>query len=151
MKRVFTWSKVLLCVYPFIALFYMRNIASMAGTGMQESLQANPILAVTFLSAMLQPFAAWLLTIVERRVNTLDYADALTCLGIICAAECLLKNWLGIIGCAILFYLVAKEMPYSFKKEFSTADRGEIFKDAMGPVVLTLLSVFVFFVSSRIG
>ncbi len=140
-----------MCIYPFAALGYMSISARTYGLQGSEILRANPVLTITFLTAMLQPFAAWLLKIVQKRADNLDYANALVSVLLIFISECLFKNWVGIIGCAIIFYLLSKDMPYSYKKEFSGADWKSILKDATGPIVLILFAVFIFFASSRLG
>lgn len=150
-NRAFTIAKVVLCVYPFAALFYMTSSANTYGLSNSEMLQANPILTVTFLSAMCQAFAAWLLTIVQRRYDDLEYGNALISLILIFIAECLFKNWVGLVACGLLFFLIGKEMPYSFKKEFQLTDKKEAFKDGTGAIVLIILGAFVFWVSMQIG
>ena len=151
-SRVFTISKVLLCILPFLALFYLYSQSNASGMNYQDMLESDPILTITFLTAMIQPFAAWLLTIVERRYKEYDYSNALFSLLLIFIAECLLKNWLGIAATAILFYLINKDMPFSIKKEFKEyANWKKILLDGTGGILLDLLSAFVFFASWKIG
>ena len=60
LNRLFNIVKTVLMVYPFITLFYLWTTAGQAGTGLSEFMQGNPIITITFITAMLQPFAAWL-------------------------------------------------------------------------------------------
>lgn len=151
-KRVFMVTKIILCVMPFATLGYLSIGQQQYGLNYQQLLAANPVLTVTFLSAMCQPFAAWLLTITERRVESMDYSNALVSLVLIFIAECMLKNWLGIISTAILFWLVNKDMPYTMGEEFKKcANWKAILLDASGCVVLCLLAAFCLFASFRLG
>lgn len=150
-NRAFAISKVVLCIYPFIAYFSMNQNANIAGLEGKDALLSNPVLTVTFLSAMCQAFAAWLLTIVQRRYDDLEYGNALFSLILIFIAECLFENWVALFACGFLFYLIGKEMPYSFKKEFQLTDKKEALKDAAGAIVLIILGAFVFWVSWRLG
>ncbi len=151
-KRLFLISKVVFCIIPFATLSYLYMRTQAVGMTYQEILQSNPVLAVTFLTAMCQPFAAWLLTIVEKRYNKLEYASALVGLLLIFIAECFLKNWLGIIATALLFYFIVKDMPFSIKKEFKEyANWKQIILDSTGGLVLILLSLLCFYASLQIG
>lgn len=152
LKRMFTLTKILMCVIPFMMVFYMYMQSSQNSVGYNEILRSNPVLTVAFLTAMCQPFAAWLLTIVERRVESMDYANAFTGLLLIFIAECMFKNWLGIASTAILFYMVNKESPYSITEEFKKyANWKSIFMDATGDIVLLILAAFCLFCSLQLG
>lgn len=151
-KRIFLVTEVILCLIPFMTLFYLSVGQNEYGLSYQEMLNANPILAVTFLSAMCQPFAAWLLIIAQRRIESFDYSNALVTILLVLIAECMLKNWIGIIATAILFWLTTRIMPLSIKEEFSSsADYKSILIDASGSLVLILLSALCLFASLRIG
>lgn len=152
LKRVFLITKIIFCVLPFMALSYLYLTADSVGLDYQEALNSDPALAVSFLSAMIQPFAAWLLTLVEKRVNNYDYSNALSLLILIFIAECLLRNYLGIAGTAVLFYMINKGMPFSFKEEFKKyANWKKILVDGSGGFVLILFSAICFFASLKIG
>lgn len=152
LRRVFTITKVILCILPFAALFYVYLGTREYNLTYQELLQANPVLTLTFLTAMLQPLAVWLLTIVQRRVDDLDYSNALVNTFIIFIGECLLKNWLGIIATGVIFWLITKEMPYKISTEFKEyANWKKILLDATGGVVFCLLAAFCFYASMRLG
>lgn len=151
-NRVFLITKVILCIIPFATLGYLYMGMQEYNLTYQELLQANPVLAITFLSAMCQPFAAWLLTIAERRFDSMDYSNALVSVLLIFVAECMLKNWLGIAATAILFWLINKDMPYSMEREFKeSADWKSILLDASGCVVLILIAALCMFASFRLG
>lgn len=152
LKRMFLITKVLMCAFPFVALFYIYLGTREYGLDYQELLRANPILSVTLLSACCQPLAAWLLTIVERRVDSYDYSNAIFCTGLIFIAECLLKNWLGIAAMAVLFWMINKESPLPLKEEFKKyADWKKISMDSTGCIVLIVFAAFALFCSLRIG
>lgn len=152
LKRMFTVTKILMCIFPFAALFYLYMKTREYNLAYNEILRANPVITVAFLTAMCQPFAAWLLTIVQRRVDDLDYANAYFNILLIFIAECLFKNWLGIAATAILFYMINKESPLPIKEEFKKyADWKKILFDATGGFVLILLAGFCLFCSLQIG
>lgn len=152
LRRLFLITKILFCVIPFAALGYLYMGSREYDLTYQQMLQANPVMTVTFLTSMCQPFAAWLLNIAQRRYDDLDYSNALVSVFLIFLGECLLKSWIGIIATGLIFWLITKEMPYSLKKEFNEyANWKSILMDASGCIVLLLLCGFCFFASMRLG
>lgn len=151
LNKTFGIVKAVLMIYPFIVLFYLSTKAGMSGVGFSELMRTNPIITVTFITAMLQPFAAWLLTIVQKRVGTGDYDSAIISTLLIFIAEALMENVLGMVGLGVLFFLMYKDMPFTFKACFTDADKKLIFKDATGAVVLVLLGAVCMFAMKRIG
>ena len=151
LNRLFNIVKTVLMVYPFITLFYLWTTAGQAGTGLSEFMQGNPIITITFITAMLQPFAAWLLTIVQRRIESLDYDAALISVLLIFIAEALMKNMIGLVGLGVLFFYMYKNMPISLKTCFKEGDRRLVLKDATGAVILIGHAAICFFAMTRIG
>lgn len=151
LSKTFGIVKAVLMIYPFVVLFYLYANASTAGLGFAELLQSDPIITVTFITAMLQPFAAWLLTIVQRRVESADYDSAVVTVLLIFVAEALMENVMGMVGLGVLFWFMYKDMPFTFRACFKEADKGLIMKDATGALVLIALGAICMFAMTRIG
>ena len=102
-RRIFTGVQVVLVLIPF-ALLGFNGI--MGGGDIQTMMQGDPVFAVTFLMAMVQPFVAWIIHFSYKHHADGDDGYALgNLIGLTCAELCL-QNPLGIAGCLVLLWRV---------------------------------------------
>lgn len=149
--KVFTGVKILLAAYPFIVFFYLQFVARQSGTDLTHLMQQSPIVNVAFLTAMLQPFAAWLVVIAERRVKAGQDNAAMISVLLIFIAEAMMRNMIGLIAVGLLFFYIYRKLPVSFKQSFSEPDKSVVLRDATGALVLIAFAALCLFAATRLG
>ena len=98
--RYFNILKIVLFCMPFLCIGYLGLGTGGAPLSAEGILSANPALAVSFLSAMLQPYAAWLVILSERRLADGRTHYAVVSLTLLLAAELMLMSTVGAAGMA---------------------------------------------------
>ena len=92
--------QVVLVIFPFALLGY----SSFSGTGLEEAMRADPGFVVSFIAAMAQPLAAWILRFAYRHYADGDGGYAVgNLIGLLCA-EAFLQNVVGLAGFALILW-----------------------------------------------
>ena len=98
--RIVMTVQVILVIFPFALVGY----SSVAGMGLEEAMRSDPAFAVSFIAAMAQPLAAWILRFAYRHYAAGDGGYALgNVIGLICA-EAFLQNLVGLAGMALIVW-----------------------------------------------
>lgn len=105
--RIFTTVQVVLCLVLVATVVSL----SMAGTGLsadglQEVFASSPVMTVSFLSACMQPFIAYLVRFVRSHYAAGDAGYAAANLIVLLCAEMMLQSMVGIVAMAILLWRV---------------------------------------------
>ncbi|RGZ00976.1 hypothetical protein [Clostridium sp. AM58-1XD] len=123
-NRYFLIAEILLAVSPLMCLAYFSVGNGPASFTPSDFISANPAAAVTFLAAMLNPFAAYLLDYSRKRMVLGDEAYALVTLIGITAVEAILMNVAYTVMMTALFFYVKKSCNTSIRslrKEYTVA------------------------------
>lgn len=147
-RRIFTGVQVVLVLIPF-ALLGFNGI--MGGGDIQTMMQGDPVFAVTFLMAMVQPFVAWIIHFSYKHHADGDDGYALgNLIGLTCAELCL-QNPLGIAGCLVLLWRVWRSADGAFAEWKTCRNLGGMLVDISGALVVFVLAAICAFASWRVG
>lgn len=149
LNRYFTIMRVVLMCMPFACLAYL-GMSGVWGDA-QGALQASPIIAITFLSSMAQPYVALLLKLVQRRLEDGREAYALLNLVLLFAAEMMFMSWVGVIGMLLLIYLAVRQAHMGPVEMLAGCKPGALVREAGGSVLVLLLAGVCLFASIRVG
>lgn len=113
LNRTITFVKVFLAVTPLLAYAYVTLKAGADAVTLQEVLETTPSITVVFLLAMLNAYIAYLLHLMQTRLNEGDCQFAAINIPILLLAELMTGNVLYFVMLAGIFYQLTKA--YGFK------------------------------------
>ncbi len=144
LSRYFKILKIVLFCMPFLCVGYLGLGAGGAALDTAGILNANPAMAVSFLAAMLQPYAAWIAILAERRL-----ADGRTNYAIMNLA--LLMSTVGVIGMALILWKSVRTYGCGIPAAFLGCGVRDFFREAGGNLPLLALAALCLFASMRLG
>ena len=144
LDRYYNIAKVLLCLTPFVCLAYLSMGAARVGGSVSAAIGEDPKLAVMFLVSMINPFIAYLMTFMQKKLH-MDAAYAAVNLTLLIAAEIMLQNVWYILLLGFILYKTLREHRLTVKESFRKEWRGNFLSIISGIIVLIgLCSVFIF-------
>lgn len=151
LSRWFTILKIVLFCMPFLYLGYIGIGTGGASLATEGVLEGNPAMAVSFLSAMIQPYAAWILILSQRRLSDGREAYAMVNLGILLVAQLMMMSSVGVIGFVLILWRCAKHTGFGPIAALRRIQPRRLFVEAGGSVLVLLLAAVCLFASVRIG
>nr|WP_300128074.1 hypothetical protein [uncultured Butyricicoccus sp.] len=151
LNRWFTILKIVLFCMPFLYLGYVGIGTGGASLADEGVLQANPTMAVSFLSAMIQPYAAWILILSQRRLQDGRSAYAMVNLGVLLVAQLMMMSTVGVVGFALILWRCTKHTGFGPLAALRQTQPRRLFAEAGGSVVVLLLAAVCLFATVRIG
>lgn len=148
LDRYFTIAKVILFCMPFLFLGYLRLGA---GGDQQGILTASPTAAVSFLSAMIQPYVGWLLILCQRRLADQRTVYAVCNLTALLMAELMMMSTIGVIGLGIILWKTVRVYGVSPVTAWKAAQKKRLFAEVGGSILVCLLAALCLFATLRIG
>lgn len=127
MDRYFTVAKVFLAITPFIGYLYLSLQAMSASITLQEVLTKEPSVAIIFLIAMLNPYIAYLMDLVQKKLKQGEVKFACINMVLLLASQAIVMNLFYFMMLAIVFYkairfykvdVVATIKKFTFKQSF---------------------------------
>ena len=149
--RYFNILKIVLFCIPFLCIGYLGLGTGGAPLSAEGILSANPALAVSFLSAMLQPYAAWLVILSERRLADGRTHYAVVSLTLLLAAELMLMSTVGAAGMALVLWKSIRTYGCGIPAAFRGCGVRDFFREAGGNLPLLALAALCLFASMRLG
>ena len=86
-EKYYTIAKVLLTISPIVCVLYLNVGSISVGKSILNVIQEDPKLLIMFLSTMSNPFIAYLLIFMQRRIEEKDIAYAVVNLAILVIAQ----------------------------------------------------------------
>ena len=118
LNRWFTILKIVLFCMPFLYLGYVGIGTGGASLDSQGILAGNPTMAISFLSAMIQPYAGWILILSQRRLGDGRAPYAMVNLAFLFLAELLMMSTVGVIGFALILWRCKKHTGFGPSERF---------------------------------
>ena len=149
--KIFTTVQVIMVVVPLAMIGYVWMVGGGSISALQDAMEQNPTLTVSFISAMCQPLVAWLLKFVKQHYQAGDggYAAA-NLIGLICG-ELMLQNAVGVIGCALLLWGIWKRIDGELTAWKQERRLGGMLADLSGALVTCVFGALCAFASWRVG
>lgn len=104
MNRYFLVTKVFLAITPIIAYFYVSMCAMMQGVDFKTILETQPSIAVVFLIAMINPYIAYLVHLIQKKLAEGDHKFAMINMGLLLVAQALTLNAFYFMMLLYVFY-----------------------------------------------
>lgn len=109
MNRTFLIAKVFLAITPIIAYCYISMIGTMKGISFQEVLVQEANITIVFLIAMLNPYIAYLISLIQKKLEAKDDTFAMINMLLLMIAQALTMNVFYLV---MLFYVFYKAIHY---------------------------------------
>ena len=148
--RYFQIAKVLLTLTPVLYLVYMTAYGKAGGLQVTELIRSEPAMAVAFLTAMLNPFAAYLLGYAQRKTESGDYAYATANIMSLIAVELILMNLVYAVLLTAVFVRVKKDSGLSLGKLFKPYSFKRLLYDIFGSLVMLPVAGLCLFAQLRL-
>ena len=157
-KREQRTSKLFLAVEILLALIPVALIAtfivakgSLSAENLQTYFSEDPVFAVSFLSACMQPFVAYLLRIVYKKYVEGDMGYTVGNLVALLCAEMALQNLVGIVGMALLLWRVWKNAATHMGDWLHERGVGGVLFDISGALVVVVFALICAFANMRLS
>lgn len=146
-KRIVTTVQVVLVIFPFALLGY----SSFSGTGLEEAMRADPGFVVSFIAAMAQPLAAWILRFAYRHYADGDGGYAVgNLIGLLCA-EAFLQNVVGLAGFALILWRMWGKAHGELTEWRERRGVGGVLVDISGALAVLAIGLICAFASWRLS
>lgn len=149
--RYFTIVQGILICMPFLCLAYLKLGTGGAVLEAGGALAQSPAAAVTFLAAMVQPYVAFLLSLVQKRLGDERRPYALVMLGLLLAAEAMLMSSIGVVGLSLLTWRTCKAAQSNPLRALRQCRAGRLFSEVGGSILVLLVGALCLFASVRLG
>lgn len=152
-QRIFTTVQIVLIVIPiiYLGLSGYLNGGSFAMEGLRERLREEPAFLLAFITACLQPFAAYILRITYRHYSQGDFGYAGGNLLALLCAEMAMQNIVGIVGLGLLLWRTWPRITGSVGDWARERGIGGVLADISGGLAVFVLAIICFAAQTRLG
>lgn len=151
LNKFYNLAKLLLMLTPFISFIYLTMEATSIGISMQELIQQDSNFTILFLVSVINPFIAYLLVFIQKKIEDNDVSYAITNLVMFMIAEVLLQNTLYIILFGVILYKTSKVYNISVKDSFKEKLKDKFLMNISGSLVVIGLACICLFATIRIN
>ncbi len=151
LNKYYNIAKILLVLTPFMALMYLSMESARMGVVMQQAIQQNPKLTILFLVSMINPFIAYLLVFIQKKIESSDISYAITNIVMFIVAEILLQNVLYVILFGVILYKTLKTYNLTIKESFKEKLENKFLMTISGSLVVIGLACICLFATIRIN
>lgn len=151
LDKYYNIAKILLTLTPFLYMMYLSIGAAKIGTSILQAIQEDPRNIVMFLVSMINPFIAYLLIFMHRKIENGDIAYSVVNIVVLIGAEIMLENVLYTILLGFLLIKTLKTYNISFKECFKVKWNKSFFGTISGGIVVLALAGICLFATLRIG
>lgn len=150
MKRIFLIAKVFLCMTPIIAYAYVSLQAMMQQLVFQEMLQTSPNLVIVFLIAMINPYIAYLLHLMEKKLVNNEQGFVLINMLLLLLSQILTMNAFYFMMLAYVFYKAYRFYGLDIAKVLSCLHPKTLFYQGGGSLMIVMLSSICLYATMQI-
>ena len=151
LNKFYNLAKLLLMLTPFISFIYLTMEATSIGISIQELIQQDSNFTILLLVSMINPFIAYLLVFIQKKIEDNDVSYAITNLVMFMIAEVLLQNTLYIILFGVILYKTSKVYNISVKDSFKEKLKDKFLMNISGSLVVIGLACICLFATIRIN
>ncbi len=150
--QFFAVVEVLLVLVPvlLVASFVMMK-GSLTAENLQAYFSEDPAFMVSFLTACVQPFAAYLLRLVHRKYLEGDMGYAVGNLIALLCAEMFLQNLVGVVGMVVLLWRIWKNAASHMGDWVHERRFGGVVFDISGGLVVLVFALICAFAGMRLA
>lgn len=151
LNKYYTITKILLTITPFVALMYLSMQSIKVGTSFMDLIRLEPRFNILFLVSMINPFIAYLLIFIQRKIEEEDISYAVVNIVIFIISEILLQNILYVALFVFLLYKTLKTYNITIKDSFKDKFKNKFLMTISGSLVVFGLACICLFATIRIN
>ncbi len=151
LNKYYTITKILLTITPFVALMYLSMQSIKIGTSFMDLIRLEPRFNILFLVSMINPFIAYLLIFIQRKIEEDDISYAVVNIVIFILSEILLQNILYVALFVFLLYKTLKTYNITIKDSFKDKFKNKFLMTISGSLVVFGLACICLFATIRIN
>lgn len=151
LNKYYTITKILLTITPFVALMYLSMQSIKFGTSFMDLIRLEPRFNILFLVSMINPFIAYLLIFIQRKIEEEDISYAVVNIVIFILSEILLQNILYVALFVFLLYKTLKTYNITIKDSFKDKFKNKFLMTISGSLVVFGLACICLFATIRIN
>ena len=150
-NKYYNIAKILLAISPCMSLMYLSMESAKLGISLAEVIGQDPNQTVMFLVSMINPFIAYLLTFIQKKIENNDVKYAIVNLAMFMVAEILLMNLLYVILFGVILYKTLRAYNVTIKDSFKEKLGKGFFMTVSGSLVVIFLAGICLFATIRIN
>ena len=150
-NKYYNIAKILLAISPCMSLMYLSMEAAKLGISLPEVIGQDPNQTVMFLVSMINPFIAYLLIFIQKKIDNNDVKYAIVNLVMFMVAEILLMNLLYVILFGVILYKTLRAYNVTIKDSFKEKLGKGFFMTVSGSLVVIFLAGICLFATIRIN
>lgn len=150
-NKYYNIAKILLVISPCMSLMYLSMEAAKLGISLPEVIGQDPKQTVMFLVSMINPFIAYLLIFIQKKIENNDVKYAVVNLVMFMVAEILLMNLLYVILFGVILYKTLKAYNVTIKDSFKEKLQKGFLMTVSGSLVVIFLAGICLFATIRIN
>ena len=150
-NKYYNIAKILLVLSPCMSLMYLSMESAKLGISLAEVIGQDPKQTVMFLVSMINPFIAYLLIFIQKKIDNDDVKYAIVNLVMFMVAEILLMNLLYVILFGVILYKTLKSYNVTIKDSFKEKLGKGFFMTVSGSLVVIFLAGICLFATIRIN
>ena len=150
-NKYYNIAKILLAISPCMSLMYLSMESAKLGISLAEVIGQDPKQTVMFLVSMINPFIAYLLIFIQKKIDNNDVKYAIVNLAMFMVAEILLMNLLYVILFGVILYKTLRAYNVTIKDSFKEKLGKGFFMTVSGSLVVIFLAGICLFATIRIN
>ena len=150
LNRYFLITKAFLAITPLICYLYVSLIASMNAMTFQEVLSQNPSVTVLFLIAMMNPYVAYLVQLIQKYLEKGNHQFVVMNMFLLLVAEAITMNVFYMMMLLYTFYRAIKYYDIQVVNTFQSSTIKQAFYDGGGSLLVMLISCISLFATIRL-
>lgn len=150
-NKYYNIAKILLAISPCMSLMYLSMESAKLGISLAEVIGQDPNQTVMFLVSMINPFIAYLLIFIQKKIDNNDVKYAIVNLVMFMVAEILLMNLLYVILFGVILYKTLRAYNVTIKDSFKEKLGKGFFMTISGSLVVIFLAGICLFATIRIN
>ena len=150
-NKYYNITKILLAISPCMSLMYLSMESAKLGISLAEVIGQDPNQTVMFLVSMINPFIAYLLIFIQKKIDNNDVKYAIVNLVMFMVAEILLMNLLYVILFGVILYKTLRAYNVTIKDSFKEKLQKGFLMTVSGSLVVICLAGICLFATIRIN
>ena len=150
-NKYYNIAKILLVLSPCMSLMYLSMESAKLGISLAEVIGQDPNQTVMFLVSMINPFIAYLLIFIQKKIDNNDVKYAIVNLVMFMVAAILLMNLLYVILFGVILYKTLRAYNVTIKESFEEKLGKGFFMTVSGSLVVIFLAGICLFATIRIN
>ena len=150
-NKYYNIAKILLAISPCMSLMYLSMESAKLGISLAEVIGQDSKQTVMFLVSMINPFIAYLLIFIQKKIDNNDVKYAIVNLVMFMVAEILLMNLLYVILFGVILYKTLRAYNVTIKDSFKEKLGKGFFMTVSGSLVVIFLAGICLFATIRIN